>query len=401
MTQANLPLQPTSPFHFLKQAHFWRGLITLIIAAFFAYRYSISGHVIYIVFVLFLGGVGLLSLVNRASANWQNIGFNLGISLFFLDFVFGEIDLAEVAEALVTADYRMLILSMVMVLIHIFFRTIRWQWLLKPMAEVPFWPACRALLIGITGNTVLPARAGEFLRAYVLGRSQNLPKTGVFATLVVERIFDGLTVLLVLLVVIVLGVRDERLQLIGLLGAIFYVGVMVGLIVFMTKRHWADALINKFLPHHLAGRVLGLLDGFSSGLAILKNPKMLGMVTFWNILTWVMIPLSFWFALMAFDFGAPIPWQAPVLMLPAIALGLSVPAAPGGVGLVQAAIKLTLDLTFAGAEVAPNFDETVAAAGIMIHFTQFAPEVIPGIFLFMYEGLSTRELKAEGQMAGE
>jgi hypothetical protein len=57
------------------------------------------------------------------------------------------------------------------------------------------------------------------------------------------------------------------------------------------------------------------------------------------MLTWIMIPISFWFALLAFDFGSPLPWQAPLLMLPAMALGLTVPAAPGGVGLVQAAIS--------------------------------------------------------------
>ena len=77
----------------LKQAHLWRGLITLLIAGFFGYRYAVSGHLVYLAFVLFLGGVGLLSLANRASLNWQNIGLNLGISLFFLDFVFGEITL--------------------------------------------------------------------------------------------------------------------------------------------------------------------------------------------------------------------------------------------------------------------------------------------------------------------
>src|SRR6185503_20145736 len=151
-----------------------------------------------------------------------------------------------------------------------YFRTVRWQWLLKPLGEVAFWPACRALVIGITGNTVLPARAGEFLRAYVLGRSTGLSKTGIFATLVVERIFDGLTVLLVLLAMIVLGEQNEKWQFIGILGAIFFVGVTIGLIVFMVKRHWADALVNKLLPHQLAKQVLDLLDGFSSGLAILK-----------------------------------------------------------------------------------------------------------------------------------
>lgn len=383
----------------MKKANLGRGLAILALAAFFAYKYVQLQHTIYPIYALSFGLLGLLSLVNVLPARWQNLGVNLGISLFFLDFVFAEINLAEVGQAIVNADYFLLFLSMAVMIIHIFFRTLRWQWLLKPMGEVSFWPAWRALLIGITGNTVLPARAGEFLRAFVLGRSTGLSKTGVFATLVVERIFDGLTILMVLLGVIILGVRNEQLQTVGILGGIFYVGVIVGLVLFMTKRHWADTLVNKFLPTNAAEKVLELLDGFSSGLEVLKNPRQLTMVTIYNMLTWVFVPISMWLALLSLDFGAPVPWQAPVLMLPVMALGLTVPAAPGGVGLVQAAIKLTLDLTFINLAVGPNFAETVAAAGILIHITQFAPEVIPGIFCFAYEGLSTSDIKSGQQVS--
>ncbi|MCB0190475.1 MAG: flippase-like domain-containing protein [Anaerolineae bacterium] len=385
----------------MKKANLGRGLLILALAVFFTYKYFQLGYTIYPIYAIILGGLGLLSLINVLPARWQNLAANLGVSLFFLDFVFAEINLAEVGQAIVNANYTLLFLSMAVMFIHIFFRTLRWQWLLKPMGEVSFWPACRALLIGITGNTVLPARAGEFLRAFVLGRSTGLSKTGVFATLVVERLFDGMTVLMVLLGVIILGVRNEQLQTVGILGGIFYVGIIVGLVIFMTKRHWADALINKFLPHNLAEKILELLDGFSSGLEVLKNPGQLAMVTIYNMLTWIFVPISMWLALLSLDFGAPVPWQAPVLMLPVMALGLTVPAAPGGVGLVQAAIKLTLDLTFVNLAVASNFDETVAAAGILIHITQFAPEVIPGIFCFMYEGLSTSDIKSGQQITGE
>jgi hypothetical protein len=378
----------------MKRANIGRGLFILALAAFFGFRYYATAGPTYLAFIVIFGGLGLLSLANTVPLKWQNLTLNLGISLVFLDFVFAEINLADVGRALAGANYWMLAPATLCILLHLYFRTLRWQWLLKPIGEVSFWPAFRGLVIGITGNTFLPARAGEFLRAYVLGRSTGLPKTSVFATLVVERIFDGLTVLLVLFAVIILGIRDERLQTAGLLGGVFYVGAIVALFVFLAKRHWADALIHRVLPEEPARVILGLLDGFSGGLAILKNPRHLGMVTLWNMLTWTIIPVSLWFALLAFDFGAPIPWQAPVLMLPAMALVLTVPGAPGGVGLVQAAVKLTLDVTFAGLAVAPNFEESVAAASILIHFSQFAPEVIPGIISFMIEGLSAEDISA-------
>jgi hypothetical protein len=383
----------------MKRADLIRGLIILAVAGFFGYRYFQSGSMVYLIFIIGFGGLGLLTLVGRASAGWQNVGFNLGISLFFLDLVFAGIEWQEFGQALTNANYWMLIPTTIALLIHLYFRTLRWQWLLKPMGEVAFWPAFRGLVIGIMGNTVLPARAGEFLRAYVLGRSTGLSKTGVFATLVVERIFDGLTVLLVLLGVIIVGVRNEDLQRAGILGGIFYVGAMVGVIVFVTQRHWADRFIHKFLPENLAKPVLAILDGFSSGLAVLKNPRQLAMVIFWNILTWVFIPFSFWFTLLAFDFGSPVPWTTPVLLLPALALAFTVPGAPGGVGLVQLAVKLTLDTTFAGLPVAPDFEETVAAASIIIHLSQLAPEVVLGVFAFMIEGLSTSDIRAGRQMA--
>jgi uncharacterized protein (TIRG00374 family) len=384
----------------MKRANLGRGLVLLIVASFFTYRYIQSDNLVYFIFLLIFGGLGLLSLANWMPANWQNVGLNLGISLLFLDFVFAEIEWRSFGQALAGANYWMLIPTTLALLFHLYFRTLRWQWLLKPMGEVSFWPAFRGLVIGIMGNTVLPARAGEFLRAYVLGRSTGLPKTGVFATLVVERIFDGLTVLLVLVVVIILGVRNEDLQRAGMLGAVFYLGAMVGVIVFVTQRRLADWVINKFLPQGLAKPILGILDGFSSGLAVLKNPRQLGMVIFWNILTWIFIPISFWFTLLAFDFGAPVPWTAPVLMLPALALAFTVPGAPGGVGLAQLAVKLTLDTTFAGLPVAPSFEETVAAASIIIHISQLGPEVILGAISFMIEGLSTTDIQAGRQMAG-
>jgi len=383
----------------MKRAHLGRGLVLLIVAGFFTFRYIQSASLAYLIFLILFGGLAVLTLIDRVPANWQNIGLNLGISLLFLDFVFADIEWSRFSQALANANYWMLVPSTVALMIHLYFRTLRWQWLLKPMGEVPFWPAFRGLVIGIMGNTVLPARAGEFLRAYVLGRSMGLSKTGVFATLVVERIFDGVTVLLVLLAVIILGVRNEDLQRAGMLGAVFYVGAMVGVIVFVTQRHWADWFINKFLPRNLAAPILGILDGFTSGLAVLKNPSQLTMVVLWNVLTWVFIPISFWFALLAFDFGSPVPWTAPVLMLPALALAFTVPGAPGGVGLAQLAVKLTLTTTFAGLVTAPDFEETVAAASIIIHVSQLGPEVILGAFSFMIEGLSTSDIQAGRQMA--
>ena len=383
----------------MKRANLIRGFITLVIAVFFGYRYWRLDSPIYLFFIILFAGIGLASLINRLASRWQNLALNVGVSLVFLDLVFAEINLVEIGTALGSANYWLLVPSMLLVLTHLFFRTLRSQALLKPMGDVSFWPAFRALVIGITGNAVLPARAGEFLRAYVLGRSTGLPATGVFANVVVERVLDGLTVLLVLLAAIILGVRDQNLQQAGIAGAALYVGVLVALIIFMTRRRWADMLIHKFLPSGLAEFSLKILDGFSSGLAILKSPGQLGLVLLWNIFTWIPIPLSFWLALSAFDFGTAIPWQTSVLMLPAMALALTIPGAPAGIGLVQFAAKYTTETTMAGLVEAEHLAATAAAASIVIHLSQFAPEVVAGVISFLVEGLSTRDISAGRSIA--
>lgn len=125
------------------------------------------------------------------------------------------------------------------------------------------------------------------------------------------------------------------------------------------------------------------------------------MVFIYNMLLWAAIPVSFWFALQTFDFGSPVPWTTAVLMLPAMALALTIPGAPGGVGLVQFAVKLTIDSTFTGLLIANDFVEKVAASSILIHFSQFAPEVVLGVISFMYEGLTTSDIKAGQQLAAD
>jgi hypothetical protein len=196
-----------------------------------------------------------------------------------------------------------------------------------------------------------------------------------------------------------LGINSPVLQQAGIMGAILYLGALAVLILFLAQRHWADVVIHKLLPPNIASPVLKILDGFLSGLAILKSPRDWSRVLLWNICTWIPIPISFWFALAAFDFGAVIPWQAPVLLLPAMALALTIPGAPGGIGLVQFSVKLTLDATFANLNVAADFAEQVAAASIVIHLSQFVPEVIPGIISFMVEGLSSKDISAGTQIS--
>ncbi len=372
-------------------------LVLALITAFFVWRSLTLTDWFHIVAAVVFALLTVLALVKKLPGGAQSQALNVGISLFFLDLVFAQLNLKEVGWALVSARWWMLIPSVAALMGHLLFRIWRWQWLLKPVGDVPFAPTWRAGMIGIGGNMVLPAKAGEFLRAYVIGRSMNISKVGAFATVVVERIFDGMTMLLILLGLIAFGVRDEQLQKVGMAGAVFYVLALAGLVIFMVRRAWFEGILRQLLPVALLEKVLHLVDKFASGLDSLRSPKQLGMVTLLSLGTWVFIPFSFYFALLAFDFHVPVPFLAAVLMLPLVAFGLTIPGAPGGVGVFEWTGYLALVISFQmiGAPLVTEEQKAVAAASVvMVHISQAVPEALLGLQAFFAEGLTASDIKA-------
>jgi hypothetical protein len=105
---------------------------------------------------------------------------------------------------------------------------------------------------------------------------------------------------------------------------------------------------------------------------------------------WAVIGWSFYPVMLAFDFGAPVPRFAPFLLLPLVALGLTVPGAPGGVGIMQYMGVLALQLSFGavGAQVSVDYLEQAAAFSLLMHLSQALPEIAVGVWAFLAEGLS-------------
>lgn len=379
-----------------------RTLILLAIGGFFAYRWLAMGGSFHAVAALAFWVVALAGVVTwprrrRAlSANHQTLALNVGISLVFLDLVFAQVEWASILAAFAKANYWMMLPACALVILSLFLRTWRWQWLLRAVGRVPFGPAFRAANIGIGANMVLPARAGEFLRAYVLGRATDTSKTAVFATLVVERIFDGLTILLSLLVVVLLGVHSPELKRIGMVGGIFYLGALAGVSLFYFRQAWFAAIVEKILPERWSARALDLLNAFTVGLNVLRNGRQLVIVSLQSLLIWFVLGWSFYPIILAFDFGARVPLFTPFLLLPLLALGLTIPGAPGGVGIMQYMGVLALTLSFAavGAQTAPDFAEQAAAFSLLMHFSQAAPEIAMGAWAFLAEGLTWGEVEA-------
>jgi uncharacterized protein (TIRG00374 family) len=386
-----------------------RILILLAIGGFYIYRWWTLGGWFHAAATLAFGLIALLGLIRLGqdgpalSPGHQTLALNIGISLVFLDLVFARIEWESMLAALAQANYWMLLPSFALVVLSLFLRTWRWQWLLRAVAEVPFGPAFRAANIGIGANMILPARAGEFLRAYVLGRATGTSKTAVFATLVVERIFDGLTILLSLLVVVLLGVQSPELKRLGMVGGVFYLGALAGVFIFYFRQAWFASIIENLLPETWSVRALNLLGAFVEGLKVLRNGRQLLVVSLQSLLIWFVIGWSFYPVTLAFNFGDRVPLFTPFLLLPLLALGLTIPGAPGGVGIMvyMGVLALQLSFTAVGATLALDFAEQAAGFSLLMHFSQAAPEVALGAWAFLAEGLTWGQVGAGQQTIEE
>jgi uncharacterized protein (TIRG00374 family) len=383
-----------------------RPFLLLVIGLFFAYRAWDLGerfHLVVAGVFLLLGvlafadaayGVNGKESRSRLGTRWQGIALNLGITVAFLDLVFAQIEWAQMGRALAQAHYWTLLPAFAIVVLSLFLRAWRWQWLLRAVGALPFTPVFRASCIGIGANMVLPARAGEFLRAYVLGRRTGHSKTAIFATLVMERILDGLSILFILVMVMVLGVHSQEVHTIGAVGGAFYLITLGMLLVFYHRQAGVMQRVQRVLPETWSARALPLLEAFGSGLHVLRDTRQLLIVGAQSLLIWLVISWSFYPVMLAFDFGAPVPLFTPFLLTALVALGLTVPGTPGGVGIIQYMAVLSLQLSFAAAAIIPahDFAEQAAAFSLLMHLSQALPEIGFGAWAFVAEGLRWQEV---------
>src|SRR5262245_8936005 len=181
---------------------------------------------------------------------------------------------------------------LVPVLASIFLRfwltAIRWQLLLRPVKSIGVHRLFAITMVGFMANNVLPARLGEFVRAYALGRSEALPPSLPFATIVIERIFDGFTLLLFLLGGLSFLRPSRTLLWAAGLTCALYLGVLVALVVLRTGRGQTLLLAAlDRLPGRLAGPGRRLTESVRAGLEVMSDARALLLTALLSITIWV------------------------------------------------------------------------------------------------------------------
>ena len=332
----------------------------------------------------------------------KNLPIVLGvaISALFLWLSLRGLNLADVWGIIGEAEFIWLLPSVAVYFIAVWIRSWRWHYLIKPLKEVSTKKMFPITAIGYMGNNIFPARLGEVLRAVFLKRRENVPISASLATIIVERIFDGV----VMLAFVFLNL-SELAKLTGGSGfvgniqqvAIIGTGVFIGaLLVFLLAAMFPQVtskvgrwFILKLLPTSLQEKMLGFMDRFLEGLASLRSPFNVLMVFFTSAIIWILETIKYWFVMHAFSFS--VSFFALMLMNGIVNLATTIPSAPGYVGTFDAPGIAVL--TAYGIERA-----TAAAYTLVLHAALWLPITLLGLFYFvrylLEGGLSWKEVFA-------
>ncbi len=313
-------------------------------------------------------------------------------------------DFAKLAEAFRRANYLFCIPMIAVVLLGMFVRAYRWRFIMAPLHRAAMRNLFSATMIGFMANYVLPARMGELIRAYLIGQTETISKISAFGTIVVERLFDTLTVLIILVGVLFMISRPDSpldavyatsLKAAGLLLCFAFVGVLGFLTLLKMKTaQTLDAVrwCLQVFSQTWREKILGLLEAFVSGLGAVRPGAHLVQILFYSALMWGLYALGNDFMLQAFRID--LPGYVPYYLLVVQAVAVAIPASPGFVGTYHAAVVAGL----AAFEIP---EETGLSFAILSHFLLIVPIILSGLFLLWREHLSLNRLEVEAEGVAE
>jgi uncharacterized protein (TIRG00374 family) len=314
------------------------------------------------------------------------------ITLAILAYGIWRLDLAEVAAALRRADYRLLPFSAGATLGGYLVRTARWRLILAPAQLLPVRALYGPLMIGFMANNLLPARMGEFVRAYSLNRVAGTPKTLALSTVVLERVFDGLTLVAVLPLLALFGVLPAfGGPLAYLAGALFALAALGAWLLISHEALFGRLIrtLTSRFPAALSALAEQKAHSFADGLRSLRRPRTLLAIAGLSATVWACEALSYYLLLLGFGetLGLSAALPAAFFMTVVINLGIMIPSAPGYVGTFEGAGVSAL----APFGVAP---ERALALAIVSHAVQWLLVTGIGMALLARVGLSLRGVQA-------
>ena len=338
------------------------------------------------------------------------------VSVVALLLAFRQVDFAGVWAALARANYWLLVLSLVPLILFLLLRALRWRLLFYPQRGLHVVNLFAVINIGYLLSNIFPARLGDVARAYLIGETEDVSRASAFSTIVAERMLDALCAVGGLLIILPFAPLPQWLVRSGLLvGAAAVVAIAV--FVFLVRRRtWSLGLLDRILQavhwpscdtmdqfwlrlstrtrlpflarmpwvgkqdlEQIAG---SLIDGFSGITTLKLGPPLL----LWSVAIWSVISIYYWVVLIAFDPAQTL--IAGLAVASVTALGMTIPASPGYIGVFEFLTRMTLILFGMTAEAALGY-------ALVAHVIVYVVYCLLGIVSMLQQNLSYAEIQQQ------
>ena len=339
----------------------------------------------------------------NAFKRWQ-FWLGVAVSLFFLYIALRGLRLAELGAALAQANYWWLLPGIAIYFLAVWARAWRWHYLLRPVKDVSTRRLFPITCIGYMGNNIFPVRAGEVLRAVVLKRHEQVAISASLATIIIERVFDGV----VMLGFVFINLPElakltgssgfiGSIQTLALWGTAAFLGALViFLLAAMFPKQTqtlVQQIVQRLLPERYRSKVLDVSDRFLGGLKVLRSPRDVLMVFLTSVVIWLLETGKYWLVMHAFPFE--VTFFTLLLMNGIVNLATTIPSAPGYVG--------TFDAPGIAVLQAYGISKALAAAyTLTLHAALWLPITALGAYYMLREGIewsveSIDKLRAESK----
>ncbi len=344
----------------------------------------------------------LCVLFDEPSVEWVNLRLKrtiqlligIAISAFFIYLVLPSLHLPDVVESLRSANYWWILPGVGVYMVGLWIRAWRWHFTLRHLKPVPVRQLFPLVCIGYFGNNVYPLRAGEIIRSYVLKRSQNISITSSLATVIIERVFDGLVMLLFVFLALPFAPIPVQFRNLVIVLTVLMLAATAIFVWMAAKPQLMSAVYGwvaaRFLPSSIRSRTDDLYSRFMAGLASLGSGRAVLMIFGTSIIIWLLETVKYWFVMHAFDFT--VGFIVLMLMNGLVNLATTLPSAPGYIG--------TFDTPGIETLVAFGVERNLAASyTFTLHAALWLPVTALGAYFFWREQLHWDDFdKARQQM---
>ena len=320
------------------------------------------------------------------------LSVGVGVSVFFIYLALPGLHLQEVILALQHANYWWLVPGIVVYFVGLWVRTWRWQYTLRPLQLVPLTTLFPDVCIGYFGNNVFPFRAGELLRSYVLKKQTGIDISSSLATVIIERIADGLVMIMFVFLALPFAPMPEFFR-----NAV--ITMTIGFLIATALFIWAandPQRVDRFyggvarllLPSKIRAVTDGFFQRFMLGLRSLASPSDMTAIFLTSVLIWLLETVKYWFVMHAFDFS--VGFIVLMLMNGLVNLATTLPAAPGYIGTFDTPGIMTLQAFGVNPSVAASYTFT-------LHAALWVPVTLLGGYFFWRNHLHMSDIAAARQ----